>query len=57
MYARTENEDFNEDVRQLLYGKRSGVNRILFAVRGNTVHLLHIRHGARKYLGETGGNL
>lgn len=51
-----ENEAFNEDVRQLLYGKRGGVYRILFAVRENTVHILHIRHAARKYLGESGGN-
>jgi hypothetical protein len=31
----------------LLFGKRRGVYRILFTMAGNTVNVLHIRHGAR----------
>lgn len=41
-----------DDVRELLYGKRGGVYRILFAIKGETVHVLRVLHGARKYLGE-----
>ena len=39
-----EDEVFEEDIRQLLYGKY----RVLFQVVGQTVYVLHIRHGARK---------
>ena len=42
-----ESESFQEEIRQLLYGKRPGVYRILFRVTDNTVEVLHIRHGAR----------
>src|SRR5262249_56210476 len=35
-----ENAFFPEDIRQLLYGKRSGVYRILFTVAEDTLHLL-----------------
>ena len=38
------------EIRQLLYGKRSGVYRILFEIRKLTVYILHIRHSARKAL-------
>lgn len=41
-----ESEAFGQEIRQLLYG----AYRILFVIRGNVVHVLHIRHGARKYL-------
>jgi plasmid stabilization system protein ParE len=34
------------EVRQLLYGKRRGVYRILFTIAGDTVWVLRIRHGA-----------
>ena len=34
-------------VRQLLYGRRHNRYRILFTVRGDTVYVLHVRHGAR----------
>jgi plasmid stabilization system protein ParE len=47
---------FDDEVRQLLYGKRKGVYRILFTISSDAVHILKIRHGARKYLGESGGN-
>ncbi|MCC6587473.1 MAG: type II toxin-antitoxin system RelE/ParE family toxin [Bryobacterales bacterium] len=34
-------------VRKLLFGRKRHVYRIYFEVRGRTVHILHIRHGAR----------
>lgn len=39
---------FPEEVRQLLYGKRRDVYRIMFSIRGVTVYVLHIRHGSQK---------
>lgn len=41
---------FEEEIRQLLYGKRRGVYRILFTIRKNEVHVLHVRHSARDAL-------
>jgi plasmid stabilization system protein ParE len=41
---------FKQEIRQLLYGKRSGVYRILFSIEGTNVFILHIRHAARDYL-------
>src|SRR5437868_4081128 len=35
-----ESEWYGEGLRQLLQGKRQGVYRILFEVRGDTVHIL-----------------
>lgn len=35
-------------VRQLLYGRRPQVYRILFAIEGDVVQVLHIRHGRRR---------
>ena len=37
---------FHQEIRQLLYG----AYRILFTIRGNAVHVLHVRHCARDYL-------
>jgi plasmid stabilization system protein ParE len=34
-------------VRQLLYGRRRQRYRILFTVKGDTVQVLRVRHGAR----------
>jgi plasmid stabilization system protein ParE len=45
-----ESDAFSEDLRQLLYGKRSGVYRILFVIRDDTVRVLTVRHGARARL-------
>ncbi|HEX3358909.1 MAG TPA: type II toxin-antitoxin system RelE/ParE family toxin [Tepidisphaeraceae bacterium] len=42
-----ESDEFKEDIRQQLYGKRKGIYRILFVIRGETVHVLHVRHSAR----------
>lgn len=46
-----ENDIFDEEIRQLLYGKRRGVYRVLFTIRGDVVTVLHVRHGARRFLG------
>ena len=45
-----EDEEFEEEIRELLYGKRQHRYRILFTIREETVVVLHIRHGAREYL-------
>ena len=50
-----ENAFFADEIRQLLYGRRSGVYRILFTIEKNTVYVLHIRHGARQVLKEKNG--
>ena len=42
-----ESPAFSEVIRQLLYGKRKGVYRVLFVVRGRTVRVLHVRHASR----------
>jgi plasmid stabilization system protein ParE len=34
-------------VRQLFYGRRRNRYRILFTVKGDTVQILRVRHGAR----------
>ena len=47
-----ENNYFIQEVRQLFYGKRDGRYRILFTIEEKTVVILHIRHGARRHLGE-----
>jgi plasmid stabilization system protein ParE len=45
-----ESDWYPGEVRQLLYGKRQGVYRILFEVRGDTVYILRIRHSAQALL-------
>jgi plasmid stabilization system protein ParE len=45
-----ESKEFAEPIRQLLYGKRGGRYRVLFVIRGQTVHVIHVRHGARDEL-------
>jgi plasmid stabilization system protein ParE len=47
-----ENDYFEEEIREIFYGKRIGRYRILFAITGDTVHILHVRHGRRLRLGE-----
>src|SRR5215469_14715488 len=42
-----ENKSFPFEVRELLYGQRPHVYRILFTIEGNVVFILHIRHGRR----------
>jgi len=45
-----ESEHFGEEVRELAFGKRRSIYRILFAIRGDQVHVFTIRHGARDAL-------
>jgi plasmid stabilization system protein ParE len=42
-----ESSHFPFEVRQLLYGRKPHVYRILFTVEDETVSILHIRHGRR----------
>lgn len=39
------------ELRQLLFGKRRGIYRILFEIRGNVVYILRVRHSAQDLLG------
>jgi hypothetical protein len=39
---------FPFEVRQLLYGRKPHVYRILFTIEGERVKILHIRHGRRE---------
>ena len=43
---------FKMEIRQIFHGRRHNKYRILFAVGENSVHVLHVRHGARLALGE-----
>ena len=45
----TENERFPFEVRQLLFGRKPNVYRVLFTIEGNTVFVLRIR-GPRQAL-------
>jgi plasmid stabilization system protein ParE len=38
------------ELRQMLYGKRRGIYRILFEIREDTVYILRVRHGAQDLL-------
>jgi plasmid stabilization system protein ParE len=40
-------EELGVEIRELLFGKRHGVYRILFQIDGKTVHILRVWHGAR----------
>jgi toxin ParE1/3/4 len=42
-------DEFGREIRQLL----SGSYRILFAISDDRVIVLHVRHGARRHLGES----
>ena len=35
------------EIRQLLYGRRRNRYRLLFTIRGDSVHILRVIHGAR----------
>ena len=41
-----ENDAFDTEIRQLVYQS----HRVLFTVERRTVHVLHVRHGARRDL-------
>jgi len=45
-----ESNEVGQDIRQMLYGKRGGVYRVLFVVLDDQVRILHVRHAAREFL-------
>ena len=45
--AQDETEQLGITLRQMLYGRRPGVFRILFSVEGDTVTLHYVRHSAQ----------
>jgi plasmid stabilization system protein ParE len=45
--AEDESKQLGITLRQLLYGRRGGVYRILFSIEGETVTLHYVRHSAR----------
>ena len=42
----------DQEIRQLLYGRGYWKYRILYMVERDRVLILHVRHGARLYLGQ-----
>ena len=48
--AAPESVEFEQDIRQLVHGRRAGRYRILFVIEADAVHVLHVRHGARRQL-------
>jgi len=44
---------FGREIRQICHGRRQHKYRILFTIGERTVHVLHVRHGARLRFGET----
>jgi plasmid stabilization system protein ParE len=49
-----ESRFFNREIRETFHGRRQHKYRILFTVTEAEVHVLHVRHGARQRIGETG---
>ncbi|MBN8562624.1 type II toxin-antitoxin system RelE/ParE family toxin [Leptolyngbya boryana CZ1] len=49
-----ENEYFSQEIRQLLYGQKRNMYRILFTVleESSSVRILHIRHSSQPVIGE-----
>ncbi|HWE01232.1 MAG TPA: type II toxin-antitoxin system RelE/ParE family toxin [Tepidisphaeraceae bacterium] len=45
-----ESAEFDEPVRQLLYGRSPHVYRVLFISRSDVVFVVRVRHGARRTL-------
>ena len=41
-----------EEIRQLLFSKYPSPYRVLFTVKGDTIQILNIRHGKRRFLYE-----
>jgi plasmid stabilization system protein ParE len=46
-----EGKFLNSEIREIFHGRRQYKYRILFTVKENEVHVLHVRHGARLALG------
>ena len=49
-----ESRFLDRDIREIFHGRRQHKYRILFTVTETAVHVLHVRHGARLALGDTG---
>src|SRR5215471_12731604 len=49
-----ESKFFSREVREIFHGRRQHKYRILFTTSESEVHILHVRHGARLALGESG---
>jgi plasmid stabilization system protein ParE len=45
-----ESEELGIELRELLFGRRQGIYRILFIIEQRTVTVVHIRHAARDAL-------
>jgi plasmid stabilization system protein ParE len=45
-----ESLNFKEEIRQLLFGKKANIYRILFVVEERRVVVLSVRHGSREIL-------
>jgi plasmid stabilization system protein ParE len=43
-----ESRELSVEVRQLLYGRRPHVYRILFSIESGVVYVLHVRHARRR---------
>ena len=48
-----ESKFLNAEIREIFHRRRQHKYRILFTVAADTVHVLHVRHGARLALGES----
>jgi len=48
-----ESKFLNREIREIFHGRRQHKYRILFVVVEKEVQVLHVRHGARRALGET----
>ena len=47
-----EAEDLEMELREVLFGRRRQVYRILFTIDGTTVHIHRVRHGSQDRLSE-----
>jgi plasmid stabilization system protein ParE len=45
-----ENDKFPFEIRELLYGRRRGVFRVIFTILDDTVCILFVHHGAQEEL-------
>ena len=45
-----ENRKVSREIRQLLFGRRPNVYRAVFTIEGDTVRVLRVRRGSRRFL-------
>jgi plasmid stabilization system protein ParE len=45
-----ENDKFPVEIRELLYGRRRNIFRIIYTIQNDTVFILYVHHGARQEL-------